>query len=186
MIVGSALCVFAIMLLGWTKEVAGIFSSNVCSNIGDGILENSTDWPNAFQTGLTLWLAVLSVFLIDFSVNAGVHFHLLLLTCCRIMNVEGTHLTPLMPPQLHESFPSDDIAIVYLVQAALSSLTQWSPTAPPNIILNATTNVKLVEEGFDYPGTRGAVIGFCRALSKHISEQAEFRVNSELFYSSKY
>ncbi|KAF5353770.1 hypothetical protein D9757_013859 [Collybiopsis confluens] len=49
MIVGSGLCVFAIILLGWTKEVAGIFSSS---------------------TSLTLWLAVLSVFLIDFSVNA--------------------------------------------------------------------------------------------------------------------
>ncbi|KIK58055.1 hypothetical protein GYMLUDRAFT_705185 [Collybiopsis luxurians FD-317 M1] len=49
MIVGTILCVFAIMLLGWTKEVAGIFTSRL---------------------GFTLWLAVLSVFLIDFSVNA--------------------------------------------------------------------------------------------------------------------
>ncbi|KAF5352299.1 hypothetical protein D9758_011927 [Tetrapyrgos nigripes] len=47
---GTVLCSIAMLLLGWTKEVAGWFTSN--------------------PTTLTLWLAVLSIFLIDFSINA--------------------------------------------------------------------------------------------------------------------
>ncbi|KAJ3934206.1 MAG: hypothetical protein NXY57DRAFT_890642 [Lentinula lateritia] len=54
MIIGTILCVFAMSLLGWTKEVAGL----------------ELIYGFRAQIGLTLWLAVLSVYLIDFSVNA--------------------------------------------------------------------------------------------------------------------
>ncbi|KAF9072613.1 major facilitator superfamily domain-containing protein [Rhodocollybia butyracea] len=69
MIIGTILCVFAMMLLGWTKEVAGIFSS---------------------QISLTLWLAVVSVYLIDFSVNA-------------VMAVDRALLVDMLPATLQPS-----------------------------------------------------------------------------------
>ncbi|KAJ4480223.1 major facilitator superfamily domain-containing protein [Lentinula aciculospora] len=69
MIFGTVLCVFAMSLLGWTKEIAGIFAS---------------------ETGLTLWLAVLSVYLIDFSVNA-------------VMAVDRALLVDILPATLQPS-----------------------------------------------------------------------------------
>ncbi|KAJ3893640.1 major facilitator superfamily domain-containing protein [Lentinula edodes] len=69
MIFGTILCVFAMSLLGWTKEVAGIFTSEI---------------------GLTLWLAVLSVYLIDFSVNA-------------VMAVDRALLVDVLPSTLQPS-----------------------------------------------------------------------------------
>ncbi|KAH7871070.1 uncharacterized protein C8R40DRAFT_1055634 [Lentinula edodes] len=72
MIIGTILCVFAMSLLGWTKEVAGIFTSEI---------------------GLTLWLAVLSVYLIDFSVNAG--------SC--VMAVDRALLVDVLPSTLQPS-----------------------------------------------------------------------------------
>ncbi|KAE9392062.1 hypothetical protein BT96DRAFT_1000689 [Gymnopus androsaceus JB14] len=69
MIVGTILSMFAMMLLGWTKEVAGIFTSWI---------------------GLTLWLAVLSVYLIDFSVNA-------------VMAVDRALLVDILPATLQPS-----------------------------------------------------------------------------------
>ncbi|KAJ3917899.1 hypothetical protein F5877DRAFT_43680 [Lentinula edodes] len=69
MIIGTILCVFAMSLLGWTKEVAGIFTSEI---------------------GLTLWLAVLSVYLIDFSVNA-------------VMAVDRALLVDVLPSTLQPS-----------------------------------------------------------------------------------
>ncbi|KAE9392071.1 hypothetical protein BT96DRAFT_288398 [Gymnopus androsaceus JB14] len=69
MIVGTILSMFAMMLLGWTKEVAGIFTSWI---------------------GLTLWLAVLSVYLIDFSVDA-------------VMAVDRALLVDILPATLQPS-----------------------------------------------------------------------------------
>ncbi|KAJ3795466.1 sucrose transporter [Lentinula aff. detonsa] len=69
MVIGTVLCVFAMALLGWTKEVAGVFSSKV---------------------GLTLWLAVISVYLIDFSVNA-------------VMAVDRALLVDVLPSTLQPS-----------------------------------------------------------------------------------
>ncbi|THU98478.1 hypothetical protein K435DRAFT_777462 [Dendrothele bispora CBS 962.96] len=50
MMIGTVLCVLAMLLLGWTRQVAEWFTNNA-------------------ET-LTLWLAVISIFLIDFSINA--------------------------------------------------------------------------------------------------------------------
>ncbi|KAJ3821456.1 sucrose transporter [Lentinula raphanica] len=69
MIVGTLICVFAMSLLGWTKEVAGIFTQ---------------------QIALTLWLAVISVYLIDFSVNA-------------VMAVDRALLVDILPSTLQPS-----------------------------------------------------------------------------------
>ncbi|KAJ3784699.1 sucrose transporter [Lentinula aff. detonsa] len=73
MVIGTVLCVFAMALLGWTKEVAGVFSSKVCMCVG-----------------LTLWLAVISVYLIDFSVNA-------------VMAVDRALLVDVLPSTLQPS-----------------------------------------------------------------------------------
>ncbi|ESK94261.1 sucrose transporter [Moniliophthora roreri MCA 2997] len=50
MLLGTAVCIAAMLLLGWTKVVSGWFSAN--------------------NTGLTIALAVLAIYLIDFSINA--------------------------------------------------------------------------------------------------------------------
>ncbi|KDQ54087.1 hypothetical protein JAAARDRAFT_410743 [Jaapia argillacea MUCL 33604] len=54
MLSGVALCVFAVLLLGFTRQFAGIFtmSATTANDI------------------LTIWLAILSIYCIDFSVNA--------------------------------------------------------------------------------------------------------------------
>ncbi|WVQ95210.1 hypothetical protein IAU59_002304 [Kwoniella sp. CBS 9459] len=49
MLIGCAICVFAMMLLGWTREIAGIFGAG--------------SW-------LAIALAVWAIYLIDFSINA--------------------------------------------------------------------------------------------------------------------
>ncbi|EEB97383.1 hypothetical protein MPER_03308 [Moniliophthora perniciosa FA553] len=50
MLLGTAVCVVAMLLLGWTKVVSGWFSAN--------------------NTVLTIALAVFAIYLIDFSINA--------------------------------------------------------------------------------------------------------------------
>ncbi|KAJ3862305.1 major facilitator superfamily domain-containing protein [Lentinula novae-zelandiae] len=74
MIIGTILCVFAMSLLGWTKEVAGL----------------ELIYGFRAQIGLTLWLAVLSVYLIDFSVNA-------------VMAVDRALLVDVLPSTLQPS-----------------------------------------------------------------------------------
>ncbi|KAI0686571.1 MFS general substrate transporter [Earliella scabrosa] len=54
MVVGCAICVAAMLLLGFTRPVATIFSSS-------GSIANDL---------LTIWLAILALFTIDFSINA--------------------------------------------------------------------------------------------------------------------
>lgn len=54
MLLGSLVCAFAMLLLGFTRPVASVF----------------TGWDNDSNDMLTIWLAVLSIFLIDFSINA--------------------------------------------------------------------------------------------------------------------
>ncbi|KAJ3711362.1 hypothetical protein C8R42DRAFT_596009 [Lentinula raphanica] len=75
MIVGTLICVFAMSLLGWTKEVAGIFTQQVV---------------RTGRIALTLWLAVISVYLIDFSVNA-------------VMAVDRALLVDILPSTLQPS-----------------------------------------------------------------------------------
>ncbi|KAF9036322.1 major facilitator superfamily domain-containing protein [Panaeolus papilionaceus] len=54
MLAGTVICVLAMLLLGFTRSVASIF----------------TGWDNSANDTLTIWLAVLSIYLIDFSINA--------------------------------------------------------------------------------------------------------------------
>ncbi|KAF8994064.1 major facilitator superfamily domain-containing protein [Cyathus striatus] len=54
MIMGTIVCMLAMLLLGFTRPVASIF----------------TGWDNSANNILTIWLAVLSIYLIDFSINA--------------------------------------------------------------------------------------------------------------------
>ncbi|TEB23029.1 MFS general substrate transporter [Coprinellus micaceus] len=54
MILGSILCMVAMLLLGYTRPVASIFTSR------------GSDANNI----LTIWLAILAIYLIDFSINA--------------------------------------------------------------------------------------------------------------------
>ncbi|KAJ7050399.1 major facilitator superfamily domain-containing protein [Mycena amicta] len=54
MLTGCVLCAAGMLLLGFTREFAAIF----------------TGWNNPFNNTLTVWLAILSIYLVDFSVNA--------------------------------------------------------------------------------------------------------------------
>ena len=54
MIVGSVVVAVCLLILGWTKEVVGMF-------IEDG------DWKKT----CTIWVAVLSIYAVDFAINAG-------------------------------------------------------------------------------------------------------------------
>ncbi|KAJ3761600.1 hypothetical protein EV360DRAFT_37460 [Lentinula raphanica] len=88
MIVGTLICVFAMSLLGWTKEVAGIFTQQV---VRTGRVSRILQLINFHvQIALTLWLAVISVYLIDFSVNA-------------VMAVDRALLVDILPSTLQPS-----------------------------------------------------------------------------------
>ncbi|KAF8963511.1 major facilitator superfamily domain-containing protein [Flammula alnicola] len=54
MMFGTLICMSAMLLLGFTRAVASIF----------------TGWDNDSNDALTIWLAVLAIYLIDFSINA--------------------------------------------------------------------------------------------------------------------
>jgi solute carrier family 45, member 1/2/4 len=74
MIIGSLLCVFALLLFGYTRPVASAFiklgTSAVC--FYSVLSLHLIDWRMRIQNNvLTIWLAVLSIYFIDFSVNAG-------------------------------------------------------------------------------------------------------------------
>jgi solute carrier family 45 protein 1/2/4 len=55
MVAGSALVGINLMIIGWTKEIASLFLAD--------------DSPH-YQT-LVIWIAVISVYLLDFAINAG-------------------------------------------------------------------------------------------------------------------
>ncbi|KAF9525301.1 major facilitator superfamily domain-containing protein [Crepidotus variabilis] len=54
MLLGALICITAMLLLGFTRAVASVF----------------TGWDNDANDTLTIWLAILSIYLIDFSINA--------------------------------------------------------------------------------------------------------------------
>ncbi|KAF8627150.1 hypothetical protein AX17_006367 [Amanita inopinata Kibby_2008] len=54
MLLGTTICMLAMLLLGFTRPIASIF----------------TGWNNDANDILTIWLAVLAIYLIDFSINA--------------------------------------------------------------------------------------------------------------------
>ncbi|KAF9553769.1 MFS general substrate transporter [Agrocybe pediades] len=54
MLLGTVICMTAMLLLGFTRQVASVF----------------TGWKTHANDILTIWLAVLSIYLIDFSINA--------------------------------------------------------------------------------------------------------------------
>jgi solute carrier family 45, member 1/2/4 len=86
MIIGSLLCVFALLLFGYTRPVASVFvrfgTSAVCYHMFYSVLSlYFIDWGVWIQNNvLTIWLAVLSIYCIDFSINAGWSPLLLLLS----------------------------------------------------------------------------------------------------------
>jgi solute carrier family 45 protein 1/2/4 len=54
MVIGSLIVAACLLILGWTKEIVGIFISDE---------ETAKTW--------TIFLAVLSIYVIDFAINAG-------------------------------------------------------------------------------------------------------------------
>jgi solute carrier family 45, member 1/2/4 len=58
MVAGSAIVGINLMIIGWTKEFASVFISE------------ETD-PDPYAT-LVIWIAVISVYLLDFAINAGI------------------------------------------------------------------------------------------------------------------
>ena len=57
MVAGSVIVGINLMIIGWTKEVASIFISEETN-------------PDHYAT-LVIWIAVISVYLLDFAINAG-------------------------------------------------------------------------------------------------------------------
>ena len=55
MLVGAIICALAMLLLGFTKDIASWF----------------LDRDSSANANLTIWLAVLAIYCIDFSINAG-------------------------------------------------------------------------------------------------------------------
>ena len=83
MIIGSFLCVFALLLFGYTRLVASVFikfgTSAVILYFYSVLSLPFIDSRIRTQNNvLTIWLAVLSIYCIDFSINAGPPHRLLL------------------------------------------------------------------------------------------------------------
>lgn len=68
MLGGSLVCIAAMLLLGWTKEVAAWFVSKVW-HLQSIYTAKLTTWKTE---GLVIILAVLSIYLLDFGINAGI------------------------------------------------------------------------------------------------------------------
>jgi solute carrier family 45 protein 1/2/4 len=74
MLLGSLVCAFAMLLLGFTRPVASVFTGWDNDSVrGTGLLcfYSSSQLTSLQNDVLTMWLAVLSIYLIDFSINAG-------------------------------------------------------------------------------------------------------------------
>ena len=73
MLLGSLVCAFAMLLLGFTRPVASVFTGWDNDSVRGPACSASTPLNlRVLQNDvLTMWLAVLSIYLIDFSINAG-------------------------------------------------------------------------------------------------------------------
>ena len=72
MLLGSLVCAFAMLLLGFTRPVASVFTGWDNDSVRvTSLFCFSPEFPSLQNDLLTIWLAVLSIFLIDFSINAG-------------------------------------------------------------------------------------------------------------------
>jgi solute carrier family 45, member 1/2/4 len=68
MLFGTIGTILALLLLGWTKHVAGWFSPQVRA-FPTILLVLAYRWIQ--PESLTIWLAVIAIYVIDFSINAG-------------------------------------------------------------------------------------------------------------------
>ena len=73
MLLGTVICVFAMLLLGFTRSVASIFTALGSHSVGL-IARPKTSWLTFSQNDVvTIWLAIFAIYLIDFSINVGEH-----------------------------------------------------------------------------------------------------------------
>jgi solute carrier family 45 protein 1/2/4 len=79
MLIGTGLCVLAMLLLGYTRGFASLFSTAHSSFVRLIILLHATihihDGCFRQNDNLTIWLAVLAIYAMDFAVNAGSSAH---------------------------------------------------------------------------------------------------------------
>jgi solute carrier family 45, member 1/2/4 len=61
MVAGSILVGINLMIIGWTREIGSIFLSPE---------------SDSYQT-LVIWIAVVSVYLLDFAINAGISLQII-------------------------------------------------------------------------------------------------------------
>jgi hypothetical protein len=74
MIVGSFFCVFAMLLLGYTRAFANIFSSSGSTFVSLWVHSDcvcSARLTRQQNDALTIWLAVFAIYCMDFAINAG-------------------------------------------------------------------------------------------------------------------
>ncbi|KAJ6469195.1 hypothetical protein C8R47DRAFT_950499, partial [Mycena vitilis] len=79
MLAGCLICSASMLLLGYTREIAAVFTGK----------------ENASNDGLTIWLAVVAIYLVDFSINAGKVFF--------VQAVDRALLVDVLPPALQAS-----------------------------------------------------------------------------------
>lgn len=71
MIGGSVVVALCLLVLGWTAEIVGLFATEPDTVSGRPLSSlDSTDSPMQVRSG-TIALAVLSIYAVDFAINAG-------------------------------------------------------------------------------------------------------------------
>ncbi|KII93166.1 hypothetical protein PLICRDRAFT_99595 [Plicaturopsis crispa FD-325 SS-3] len=105
------------------------------------------------------------------------HGHLDTLILNHGTQISQTNLVNMSSDQWHATFNTNIHSFFYLTRAAIPHL-RASPTAQPTIVMNASVNMAIGHpELIDYTSTKGAILGFCRALSNQIVGETGIRVN---------
>jgi solute carrier family 45 protein 1/2/4 len=68
---GSLVCAFSMLLFGFTRAVASVSTGWDNDSVRVTSLLSSSQFTILQNNALTMWLAVLSIYLIDFSINVG-------------------------------------------------------------------------------------------------------------------
>ena len=75
MLAGVVVCTFGMLLLGFTRPFASIFTAKGSTAVRDILCffsRSTLSIAPSFQNNvLTIWLAIIAIFCIDFSINAG-------------------------------------------------------------------------------------------------------------------
>ncbi|KAF2095161.1 sucrose transport protein-like protein [Rhizodiscina lignyota] len=103
MVGGTIVVSAALLVLGWTKEIVGVFIS---------LPKGASKEAKEFQRGITIGVAVLSIYAVDFAINA-------VQASCRSLIVDTL---PISKQQMGSAWASRMIAIGHLIGYAAGAL----------------------------------------------------------------